>query len=365
MASAESWIERRLLEWVAPKKANPLFQSEYLVNFLKRVNLQQFALGLDEAEVYRMFELAADMVTDVTSFRTEKKITATLGGYGLECNGYFWRNFFMAVMTGAAVKQATSCYAINPTVVELGMGPGLNCIASLLINPDSRVVAFETDQHCIELGTRLMKKYGLETRVDILDEDFLRADLSGLRPDVVVNENLNDNLACEPQFQAANAILPFAKPTTLYVPGGLDIYLEGQDLEPKLYTEYRKRLMFSEPIPIPLIIERRLKPLQALPERISVEYQCAILDNSGNIVQFPFDRSLMLDINPITGKLEPIYPNSKGIYLHDLNLHESAGQDITPYVGNPKGYHDPKLNTVRLVFDNSTEHVWVHLCCGE
>lgn len=162
-------------------------------------------------------------------------VAGLLKGYrgeslGLQVAHFGSRNLLFAKATGSAVKEAEAIIGQPAEVVEVGLGTGINAVAALLAGAGI-VYGYEKDEEAIDFARGLAAHYGVLDKLVIVEGDYLSADLSGIRADVIVNENLSQFMRYEPQLAAANKFLQASHEYTRYVPLKVEFELlsEGFD----------------------------------------------------------------------------------------------------------------------------------------
>ncbi len=217
-------------------------------------NMDALTPHLDSAGRKRYAELALCVKELICKANSESIDDENLVIYtmGTECALSEMRNYMMAVLTANAVIEARNRLERAVTVAELGVGSGLNAVAAFLADPDTKYIGWEKDAASIDFANRLLQSYGFDGKAVINKRNFLHADYSGIDADVVINENLSPMLLEEPQLEASQAILLSTHDKTVFVPGGVDVYLrlgygEGQTL-------YFGRIDFGKRYESPIIL---------------------------------------------------------------------------------------------------------------
>ncbi len=95
----------------------------------------------------------------------------------------------------------------------------------------TKVYGFEQDPKAIEYAKKLISKKGFSKKVEIIEGDCFKANLTGLEFDIIVNENLSPLLKFEPQIPISKLFSKNAKPHTRYVPLGVKFMLVCKALE--------------------------------------------------------------------------------------------------------------------------------------
>lgn len=187
------------------------------------------------------------------------------------------RSYMFSLMTADSVIQARKKHDGPVTMVELGMGSGINCIAALLAEPDTRIIAYENNDPAINFAKILFDLYGVSARVEIRHEDFLKTNMKGITADVVVNENIDSMLIGGPQLEASQAIFPHTHRGTLFVPGGFDVYVSGNGLRDGKPI-YFGRIDLSSKFDSPLVLSQDFGPGELPKGHVSVDCLTALLN---------------------------------------------------------------------------------------
>lgn len=222
---------------------------------------------------------------------------------GPDCAKSLPRNYFMALMTANAVKAYNKDNLKSPTIVEMGLGSGLNAIAALLADPNAKVIGYEYDAEAIKFLENLDIPRYIKDRIEIRNESFLKADMTDIKADIVINENIEPSLSREPLFQAANKILPHTHEKTLFVPGGLQFYFlffNDQGEKVRLNTTY---VDFKKEIDCPIMMEytidegqdtrNKLNSLMYSNQSLSCDLVYEIINHKGGVVHSQQEHNLI------------------------------------------------------------------------
>ena len=287
-------------------------------------SFESIASKLTESEKVELFDLSVVVASQADRYYRALRLSPSIIGISCARSSYE-RNYIISLMTANAVKAFKKREGRDPVVVELGMGSGLNCVAALLANEGSRVIGFEIDKEAADFAMNLFRQYGVSDRVEVRLEDFLQANMGGITADIVVNENIGPDLVYEPLIPAANKIRPYTHEGTLFVPGGVDIYLEGPFGEGFEKSKvYMGRVLFSEQTPNPIVLRHVLRPGKIPSGHFVFGYGLEILDYKGEKViskqGLPkgYIRHLSLVPQPRRVETTGIDPNSS--YLLEMAL---------------------------------------------
>ena len=298
-------------------------------------SFESIASELTESEKVELFNLSVVVASQADRYYRALRLSPS-SSLGISCaKSSYERNYIVSLMTANAVKAFKKREGRDPVVVELGMGSGLNCVAALLVNEGSRVIGFEIDKKTADFAENLLRQYGVSDRVEVRLEDFLQANMDGITADIVVNENIGPDLVYEPLIPAANKIRPYTHEGTLFVPGGVDIYLEGPFGEGFEKSKvYMRRVLFSEQAPNPIVLRHVLRPGKIPSGHFVFGYGLEILDYKGEKViskqGLPqgYIRHLSLVPEPRRVETTGIDPNSS--YLLEMALDYEARQVVPP-----------------------------------
>jgi SAM-dependent methyltransferase len=226
-------------------------------------DLERIASNLTPEERLACASLAVDISHEANVFCKEyfSRIGHRFGAsdpYGIECATSPERNYLFAILTANATKESRKILGRRPTVVDLGMGSGLNCLAALFVDPHADVVGVEQNSQSVAFAEKMFAQYGFSGNVDVLPGDFTKTKLKGLNFDVVVNENFDPTLVNEPQFLAMNAVLPATHPQTIFVPAGIDVFAEGFGLHPKY--PFFGSIELNQKEQSPIVLSHTFKP---------------------------------------------------------------------------------------------------------
>ena len=141
---------------------------------------------------------------------------------GVEVSQGIVRNYLFCLLTANAVKHVNK-KGMHPTILEMGMGSGLNAVAALTMDPQARYIGVELNDVCIRFASREFIKRGFAKQVEIIKGSYQYIRLKK-KADIIINENLGPHLVEEPQMLAARAALRFAKKDALFVPSGARLY---------------------------------------------------------------------------------------------------------------------------------------------
>jgi len=257
------------------------FSSEKRLSRLVDIDAAASELSIEERRRY--LRLSREFVKAIKS--SGKELFNFKNLLGPACTLSFERNYLISSMVANAVKYFRRTTGISPLVVELGSGSGLNAVAVCYADSGARYVGYEECNVNVEFARARLKHYGLEDRAEIREKNFLIDNLDISDIDIVINENLNPDFVSEPQFRAANLILPYTHRNTLFVPGGLDFYLMGPF--GKDYKEGRadvNKVRFSKGVPSPLVLTHTFEPWDIPLDDFTIQYSCDIVDFNGNTV---------------------------------------------------------------------------------
>jgi len=247
------------------------------------VDIGAAASELSIEERRRYLRLSKEFVKAIKS--SGKELFNFKNLLGPACALSFERNYLMTLMVANAVKHFRRTMGRSPLVGELGSGTGLNAVAVCYADSGARYVGYEKCDVNVEFARARLKYYGLGDRAEIREKNFLLDDLDISNIDIVINENLNPDFINEPQFRAANLVLPYTHKDTLFVPGGLDFYFRGHFGED--FREERvdvNKVRFSKGIPSPLVLTYTFDPWDLPIDDFNIQYSCDIVDFNGNTV---------------------------------------------------------------------------------
>lgn len=272
------------------------------------IDLDSLASELDNKERDSMFKLSTEVSARSWKWVKENRREAL----GLKCALCYHRNYVMALMTANAVKYYKNTTGKSPKVLEMGAGSALLCLAAKLTDPDAAVVGIENSDIMLEFAKKNLFEHGLVRDVMIINEDFLDYHPDSC-VDVVINENISGDLVNEPLFPAVNAIRQYTHGRTIFVPGGVNIYFEGQIGEKGKHKRvYVAKVDFSRGFPDKIILRHSLEKDADLPLHTLLDLSFDLLDFKGDTV-LSKRNATDLDITTLELRGLPLYVDVRRI----------------------------------------------------
>lgn len=245
-------------------------------------SIDVIASRLSDEEVEKCREIAEYIAKEANDFISPWE-DDTQAPYGISCATSMERNYLFALMTANAVKASRELTGRNPYILEMGMGTALNCVAAHAVNPNVRIVAYESNEITFDFGCEVLKRYGAKGNVLAYNRNFLFSNLSEIPFDIVVNENLDGDLVREPLFRALNAAVPYTYDGTLFVPAGLNVSVDSHSDSGRASRTYFGKIDLTKKVSSPLELRAEVKA-KDLREGRYLWITTELLDFSGNVV---------------------------------------------------------------------------------
>lgn len=107
--------------------------------------------------------------------------------------------------------------------IDAGTGTGILAMA-MAANGCDEVYALEVNPQTVVVTQKLVEELGLASQIKVIKADATKIQLSGLKADVVVSENLSNGLLDEPQMQIINNLSRFLREGGQIIPYGISLF---------------------------------------------------------------------------------------------------------------------------------------------
>ena len=149
---------------------------------------------------------------------------------GIRSAAHYDRNYVTTSMTTQAIEELIEEGCEQITILEPGMGTGINLVAAVLAAKDRvpiRAIGIEKSQNSLKFANKMVEEYGLSSKIEIIEGDMFDQDLSEVKADVLILEHLSHLLQDEKELQlpAANHFQQYTHEKTKYVPLGIDFFI--------------------------------------------------------------------------------------------------------------------------------------------